>query len=123
MMSVLWMRARAQLRGRVGPNLFLAVLVGLAGAMVLAATAGVRRSEAALPRFLAANQTVDAAVYVPPSSPSDDLAEARRRVAGRRPPSGPATTPRSPGSRPHPPPRWNHIQQAPGGTEPAGSGQ
>jgi len=81
MMSVLWMRARAQLRGRVGANLFLAVLVGLAGAMVLAATAGVRRSEAALPRFLAANQTVDAAVYVPPSSPSDDLAEARRRVA------------------------------------------
>src|SRR4029450_13534978 len=57
------------------------------------------------------------------SSPSDDLAEARRRVAGRRPPSGPATTPRSPGSRARPPPRWNHIQQAPGGTEPAGSGQ
>jgi hypothetical protein len=80
-MGVLWMRARAQLRGRVGANLFLALLVGLAGALVLAAAAGARRSEAALPRFLAANQTVDAAVYVPPSSPSDDLAEARRRVA------------------------------------------
>jgi putative ABC transport system permease protein len=80
-MSVLWMRARAQLRGRVTANLFLALLVGLAGALVLAATAGARRSEATLPRFLAANQTVDAAVYVPSSSPSDDLAEARRRVA------------------------------------------
>jgi hypothetical protein len=79
--GVLWLRARAQLRGRVGANLFLAVLVGLAGALVLAAAAGARRSEAALPRFLAANQTVDAAVYVPVSSPSDDLAEARRRVA------------------------------------------
>ena len=80
-MGVLWMRARAQLRGRVGANLFLALLVGLAGALALAAAAGARRSEAALPRFLAANQTVDAAVYVPASSPSDDLAEARRRVA------------------------------------------
>jgi FtsX-like permease family len=80
-MSVLWMRARAQLRGRVAASLFLALLVGLAGALVLAATAGARRSEAALPRFLAANQTMDAAVYVPPSSPSDDLVEARRRVA------------------------------------------
>jgi FtsX-like permease family len=79
-MGVLWMRARAQLRGRVGANLFLALLVGLAGALVLAAAAGARRSEAALPRFLAANQTVDAAVYVPASSPSDDLSEARRRV-------------------------------------------
>jgi hypothetical protein len=79
--GVLWFRARAQLRGRVGANLFLAVLVGLAGALVLAAAAGARRSEAALPRFLAANQTVDAAVYVPISNRSDDLAEARRRVA------------------------------------------
>jgi hypothetical protein len=68
-MGVLWMRARAQLRGRARANLFLALLVGLAGALVLAAAAGARRSEAALPRFLAANQTVDAAVYVPLASP------------------------------------------------------
>ena len=80
-MGVLWMRARAQLRGRARANLFLALLVGLAGALVLAAAAGARRSEAALPRFLAANQTVDAAVYVPLSNPTDDLSEARRRVA------------------------------------------
>jgi hypothetical protein len=80
-MGVLWMRARAQLRGRARANLFLALLVGLAGALVLAAAAGARRSEAALPRFLAANQTVDATVYVPSSGPADDAAEARRRVA------------------------------------------
>jgi putative ABC transport system permease protein len=80
-MGVLWMRARAQLRGRARASLFLALLVGLAGALVLAAAAGARRSEAALPRFLAANQTVDAAVFLPSMAPGDDLAGARRRVA------------------------------------------
>ena len=80
-MGVLWMRARAQLRGRVRANLFLVLLIGLAGALVLAAAAGARRSEAALPRFLAANRTMDAAVFLPTADPTDDLAEARRRVA------------------------------------------
>ena len=79
--GVLWLRARAQLRGRGRANLFLVLLVGLAGALVLAAAAGARRSEAALPRFLAANRTTDAAVFVPATGPADDLAEARRRVA------------------------------------------
>jgi hypothetical protein len=81
MMGVLWFRARAQLRGRALANLFLVLLVGLAGALVLAAAAGARRSEAALPRFLAANQTVDAAVFVESKGPADDLTEARRRLA------------------------------------------
>jgi hypothetical protein len=81
MMSVLWLRARAQLRGRALANLFLVLLVGLAGALVLAAAAGARRSEAALPRFLAANQTVDAAVFVESKGPTDDLTEARRELA------------------------------------------
>ena len=78
-MGVLWMRARAQLRGRARANLFLALLVGLAGALVLAAAAGARRSEAALPRFLAANRTVDASVIVLDSGPTGE--EALRRVA------------------------------------------
>ena len=47
---------QGEAKGRVGANPFLALLVGLAGALVLAAAAGARRSEAALPRFLAANQ-------------------------------------------------------------------
>jgi hypothetical protein len=82
-MGVLWMRARAQLRGRARANLFLALLVGLVGALVLAAAAGARRSEAALPRFLAANQTVDASVIVAASSPTDDGSgrQPLRRVA------------------------------------------
>ena len=45
-MGVLWLRARAQLRGRALATLFLVLLVGLAGALVLAAAAGARRSEA-----------------------------------------------------------------------------
>ena len=81
-MGVLWMRARAQLRGRVGANLFLALLVGLAGALVLAAAAGARRSEAALPRFLAANRTVDATLEVRTNDPTDDLVRQRRLGAG-----------------------------------------
>jgi hypothetical protein len=80
-MGVLWLRAKAQLRGRARASLLLALLVGLAGALVLAAAAGARRSEAALPRFLAANRTMDAAVLVQPDEPFDDLAEARRRLA------------------------------------------
>jgi hypothetical protein len=79
--GVLWLRARAQLRGRALATLFLVLLVGLAGALVLAAAAGARRSEAALPRFLAANQTVDAAVFVESKGPTDDLTDARHRVA------------------------------------------
>src|SRR5215218_8678114 len=80
-MGVLWLRAKAQLRGRARASLLLTLLVGLAGALVLAAAAGARRSEAALPRFLAWNRTMDAAVLVQPDEPFDDLAEARRRLA------------------------------------------
>jgi hypothetical protein len=78
---VLWLRAKAQLRGRARASLLLALLVGLAGALVLAAAAGARRSEAALPRFLAANRTMDAGVQVQSEDPFDDLGEARRRLA------------------------------------------
>jgi hypothetical protein len=80
-MGVLWLRAKTQLRGRARASLLLALLVGLAGALVLAAAAGARRSEAALPRFLAANRTMDTGVYVQSDDPFDDLAEARRRLA------------------------------------------
>jgi FtsX-like permease family len=80
-MGVLWMRAKAQLRGQARASLLLALLVGLGGALVLAAAAGARRSEAALPRFLAANRTVDAHVGVQTADPADDLAEVRRQLA------------------------------------------
>jgi hypothetical protein len=80
-MGVLWLRAKAQLRGRALASLLLVLLVGLGGALVLAAAAGARRSEAALPRFLAINRTMDAEVYVQPEGRADDLATARRQVA------------------------------------------
>jgi FtsX-like permease family len=79
--SAVWLRATAQLRARTQASLLLALLVGVAGALVLAAAAGARRSEAALPRFLAANRTMDAAVYVLADNPADDLAKARRQLA------------------------------------------
>jgi len=53
--SAVWLRATAQLRGRVRVTVLLALLVGLAGGLVLAAVARSRRSDAALPRFLAFN--------------------------------------------------------------------
>ena len=62
-MGAVWLRARAQLRGRVRASLLLALLVGLSGGVVLAGLAGARRSDAALPRFLAASRTTDATVW------------------------------------------------------------
>jgi FtsX-like permease family len=63
-MAAIWLRATAQLRGRVRASLLLILLVGLSGGVVLAALAGARRSEAALPRFLAASRTTDATVWI-----------------------------------------------------------
>jgi hypothetical protein len=80
-MGVLWLRAKTQLRGRTLASLLLVLLVGLGGALVLAAVAGARRSEVALPRFLAINRTMDAEVWVQPEGRADDLATARRQVA------------------------------------------
>jgi hypothetical protein len=61
--GAVWLRARAQLRGRLVASLLLALLVGLAGGVVMAAVAGARRSDAALPRFLAASRTTDATIW------------------------------------------------------------
>jgi ABC-type antimicrobial peptide transport system permease subunit len=85
--TAVWLRTTAQLRGRVQLTVLLALLVGLAGGLVLAALAGARRSDAALPHFLAFNQTTDAMVWVVPRSGSffDDrshLGQERRVVAG-----------------------------------------
>jgi hypothetical protein len=63
--SAVWLRASAQLRGRARATILLAVLVGLAGGMVLAAVAGARRTDAALPRFLARDHAADAIIFLP----------------------------------------------------------
>jgi hypothetical protein len=62
--GAVWLRGRSQLRGRLLASLLLALLVGLAGGVVLAAVSGARRSHAALPRFLATSRTTDTLVAI-----------------------------------------------------------
>jgi hypothetical protein len=70
--SAVWLWAMAVLRGRARMTLLLAVLVGLTGGVVLAAVAGARRTDAALPRFVARDHTIDALVYPPVAFESRD---------------------------------------------------
>jgi hypothetical protein len=58
-MGAVWLCARNQLRGWVLAGLVLALLVGLAGGIALAALAGAHRSDTALARFLTASDTVN----------------------------------------------------------------
>jgi hypothetical protein len=58
-MAAVWARARAGLRRRWRATVLLTVLVGLAGGVVLAAVAGARRTETAMGRFLAYNQSMN----------------------------------------------------------------
>jgi hypothetical protein len=83
--SAVWLRAAAQLRGRARATVLLAVLVGLAGGVVLAAVVGARRTEAALPRFLAHDRTADATVelFLSPSQQGPDpLGKELRALSG-----------------------------------------
>ena len=61
-MAAVWVRARAELRARWRATVLLAVLVGLAGGVVLAAVAGARRTDSAMDRFLAYDRPLN--VYV-----------------------------------------------------------
>jgi hypothetical protein len=61
-MAAVWARARAELRRRWRATVLLAVLVGLAGGVVLAAVAGARRTGSAVDRFLAYNRPMDVSV-------------------------------------------------------------
>jgi hypothetical protein len=83
--SAVWLRASAQLRGGARATLLLAVLVGLAGGMVLAAVAGARRTEAALPRFQAYDRGGDATVEMflsPAQRGPDPLGRELRALRG-----------------------------------------
>ena len=62
--GAVWVRARSLLRRRVAGTLVLVALIGLAGAVVLAGVTGARRSDRALPGFLARQHPPDAVVYV-----------------------------------------------------------
>jgi FtsX-like permease family len=62
-MAAVWVRARAELRRRWRATVLLAVLVGLAGGVVLAAVAGARRTDSAMDRFLAYNRPLNVHVW------------------------------------------------------------
>ncbi len=79
-MGAVWYCARSAVRRRIGATVVLAVLVGLAGATVLGAWAGARRTEAAFPRFLDAARAADVVVGEEALGPLDD--EAIRRAPG-----------------------------------------
>jgi hypothetical protein len=62
-MPAVWYRFRAELRTRWRAWLGLAVLVGVAGGVVVALAAGARRTETAYPRLLAAQRPYDTVVF------------------------------------------------------------
>jgi ABC-type lipoprotein release transport system permease subunit len=63
-MGTVRMLARSEVRGRWRSTVLLAVLVGVVGALVLAAAAGARRSDTALERFNAFSRSSDLEVSV-----------------------------------------------------------
>jgi ABC-type lipoprotein release transport system permease subunit len=69
-MTPIWMRARAELRGRWTSSLVIVLLIGLAGGVALTAAAGARRTETAYPRFLKATKTEDYLVSAKNSGPA-----------------------------------------------------
>jgi putative ABC transport system permease protein len=82
-MGAVWLCTRTQLRRRGLASLALALVVGLAGGIALAALAGAGRSDTALVRFLAASDTVDTRVVWDTSGGgSIDQPELAARLAG-----------------------------------------
>ncbi|HEX8771399.1 MAG TPA: hypothetical protein VF711_11585, partial [Acidimicrobiales bacterium] len=65
-MASVWMWVRAELRARWRGWLALAVLIGLAGGLVLACLAGARRADSAYRRFLTASNASDLVMYAVP---------------------------------------------------------
>jgi hypothetical protein len=78
-MGAVWARAHAELRRRWRVTVVLAVLVGLVGGVVLAAMAGTRRTDTAMRRFLAYNQSMD--VFVLGTGPAFDAVRSLPQVA------------------------------------------
>ncbi len=58
-MSAVYLRARTDLRNRLGSWLVIALIVGLLGGVVTAIVAGACRTESAFPRFLAQQRSPD----------------------------------------------------------------
>jgi ABC-type antimicrobial peptide transport system permease subunit len=79
--SAAWMRARADIRARPVSLILVTILVGLIGALAIAALAGARRSDSAYDRYRAEEQIPEALVLSCPGGvpvPETDLAAVRR---------------------------------------------
>jgi hypothetical protein len=98
MMAAVWARARAELRRRWGVTVVLAVLVGLAGGVVLAAVAGARRTEGAMDRFLSYNQSMD--VFVLGAGPAFDTVRRLPQVTASGSRLSMLLVPRTPSGQP-----------------------
>jgi len=66
-MSAIWIRALNELRARWRAWLAIALMLGIAGGVVMAAAAGARRTDSAVPRFLNYMQAATANVEADPS--------------------------------------------------------
>ncbi|MGZ4188877.1 MAG: hypothetical protein ACXVD2_03380, partial [Actinomycetota bacterium] len=56
-MTAVWLRARAELRARWRASLGLALVIGLAGGLVVAAAAGARRQDSTYQKFRVSQNT------------------------------------------------------------------
>src|SRR5690242_4992211 len=74
-MAAVWMRARAELRASWRSVVVLAVLLGLGSGVALAALAGARRTDTAIPRFFTYYRAENAGVV------GDDLAAVHEVVS------------------------------------------
>lgn len=66
-MAAVWIRAFKELRARWRAWLIIALMVGVAGGVVMAAATGARRSDSAVPRFMAYAKAQNAFVGADPS--------------------------------------------------------
>jgi len=80
-MSAIWMRATSELRARWRPWLAIALMVGIASGVVMAAAAGARRSDSAVGRFLAYAQASDVDVDDPSPLTMSALRDEYRAIA------------------------------------------
>jgi ABC-type lipoprotein release transport system permease subunit len=82
MMSPVLMRVRSELRSTRWGSIGLVLLIGLSGAIVLAAAAGARRTETAFPRLVATTNASDALVspFASDAGPFSALVERQPQV-------------------------------------------
>ncbi|HLW18506.1 MAG TPA: FtsX-like permease family protein, partial [Actinomycetota bacterium] len=76
-MGAVWMRARAEMRGKGPALLALALVIGLGGGLVLASAAGARRTDSVLDRFLASKSAADVELVDDNTGPAAAVSRAK----------------------------------------------